>query len=149
MPRAEKSKRDELTFQQRKFVNEYLKHGNGRNAAIAAGYSEKSADSQASQILKLPKIKKAIEAKEKEFEMASLITVESILEKILSIADDEEASNSEKLQALKLLGQHKAMFTDKQIVKTEKGNPYEEMSDEEIMKMIDQQNVLPFKNKLN
>ncbi|WP_419955927.1 terminase small subunit [Neobacillus niacini] len=139
MPRAEKSKRDELTFQQRKFVNEYLKHGNGRNAAISAGYSEKSADSQASQILKLPKIRKAIQAKEKEFEMASLITVESILEKILAIAEDEKATNGEKLQALKLLGQHKAMFTDKQIVTTQNTNPFDQMSDDEILKMYEEQ----------
>ncbi|KAA0565329.1 terminase small subunit [Bacillus sp. CH30_1T] len=138
MPRAEKSKRDELTFQQRKFVNEYLKHGIGRNACISAGYSEKSADSMASQLLKLPKIKKAIEAKEKEFEMAAIITKEKILSEILNIAEDKEATRSEKLNALKLLGQHLAMFTDKQIVQTEKGNPFENLSDEEIMKMAEE-----------
>ncbi len=140
MPRAEKSKRDELTFQQRKFVNEYLRHGNGRNAAISAGYSEKSADSQASQLLKLPKIKKAIESKEKEFEMASLITVESVLERILNIADDEDATNSEKLNALKMLGQHLAMFTDKQVITNEANNPFEQMSDDEVIKLYEEQN---------
>jgi hypothetical protein len=69
MPKPTKSKRDELTFQQRKFETAYLKSGVGRNAAIEAGYSKKSADSMASQLLKLPKIKKAIEAKEREFEI--------------------------------------------------------------------------------
>lgn len=140
MPRAEKSKRDELTFQQRKFVNEYLRHGNGRNAAISAGYSEKSADSQASQLLKLPKIKKAIQSKEKEFEMASLITVESVLERILNIADDEEATNGEKLNALKMLGQHLAMFTDKQVITNEPNNPFDQMSDDELMKHYEEMN---------
>lgn len=139
MPRAEKSKRDELTFQQRKFVNEYLKHGIGRNAAISAGYSEKSADSMASQLLKLPKIKKAIKAKEDEFEMAALITKESVLSGIYDIANDKEASRTEKLNAYKLLGQHLAMFTDKQIIQNENSNPFKKMSDDEILKMYEEQ----------
>ncbi|KYG34920.1 terminase small subunit [Alkalihalobacillus trypoxylicola] len=144
MPRAEKSKRDDLTFQQRKFVNAYLKSGVGRKAALEAGYSEKSADSMASQILKLPKVKKAIQAKEKEFEMASLVTVENVLAGILDIANHKEATRTEKLNAYKLLGQHLAMFTDKQIIQNEHSNPFEQMSDDEILKAYEEQKK--FKN---
>lgn len=144
---ATKNKRDELTMQQRKFVNEYLKHGIGKKAAITAGYSPKGADSMASQLLRNPKIKKAIEAKEKEFEMAALITKESILAGILEIATDKNATNSEKLNALKLLGQYKAMFTDKQIVENKNSNPFESMSDEELEKILKEQQR--FVNKSN
>lgn len=41
----------ELTPRQRKFVEEYLKTGNGTEAAISAGYSRKTAASQASRLL--------------------------------------------------------------------------------------------------
>lgn len=40
-----------MTDQQKAFVDEYLKHFNATKAAISVGYSEKSARSQASQIL--------------------------------------------------------------------------------------------------
>jgi phage terminase small subunit len=42
-----------LTDQQKAFVDEYVKHFNATKAAISVGYSEKSARSQASQILAL------------------------------------------------------------------------------------------------
>lgn len=42
----------ELTPRQKKFVEEYLKDGNGTAAAVAAGYSEKTAAAQASRLLK-------------------------------------------------------------------------------------------------
>lgn len=145
MPRANKSKRDELTLQQRKFVNAYLRTGVGKNAAIEAGYSEKSADSMGSQLLKNPKIKKAIEVKEKQFELASYVTKENVLSGILDIANDKDATNSEKLNAFKLLGQHLAMFTDKQIIQSEQSNPFEGMTDDELAKIYEEQNR--FKNK--
>ena len=45
-----------LNPKQKKFVVEYLNIGNGREAAIAAGYSPKSAESQASRLLKMPEV---------------------------------------------------------------------------------------------
>lgn len=52
-----------LTPQQAKFVAEYLRHGEGKAAAIAAGYSEHSAASQASVMLSTNEaVKEAIAA---------------------------------------------------------------------------------------
>ena len=44
----------DITPQQRKFVQEYLKSGNATAAAIAAGYSARSAASRASKLLETP-----------------------------------------------------------------------------------------------
>ena len=44
-----------------RFIAEYAKSGHGKNAAIAAGYSPKSAKNQASAILKKPGVAEAIE----------------------------------------------------------------------------------------
>lgn len=44
----------DITPQQKKFVQEYLKSGNATAAAIAAGYSARSAASRASKLLEMP-----------------------------------------------------------------------------------------------
>jgi phage terminase small subunit len=46
------------------FVQEYIKSGNGKHAAIAAGYSELSAESQASRMLRNDKVKQYLNKKE-------------------------------------------------------------------------------------
>jgi phage terminase small subunit len=46
------------------FLQEYLKSGNGKHAAIAAGYSERSAESQASRMLRDAKVKQYLNKKE-------------------------------------------------------------------------------------
>jgi hypothetical protein len=51
----------ELNPMQRKFVHEYLHDFHQRNAAIRAGYSEKTADVQASQLLRKLKIRTAVD----------------------------------------------------------------------------------------
>lgn len=45
------SRLQELNPRQARFVSEYVKSGNGRAAAIAAGYSEKNAGTHAAQLL--------------------------------------------------------------------------------------------------
>lgn len=45
-----------LTTQQMRFVIEYVRTGNGADAAIAAGYSPKGAASRASKLLSLPRV---------------------------------------------------------------------------------------------
>lgn len=44
----------DITPQQKKFVQEYLRSGNATAAAIAAGYSARSAASRASKLLEMP-----------------------------------------------------------------------------------------------
>ena len=60
--------RDGLTAMQAKFVEAYCsgKYKTTTEIAIAAGYSEKSACSQASQLLKNPKVLKKIEERQAE-----------------------------------------------------------------------------------
>ena len=45
-----------LTPQQMRFVIEYVRTGNGADAAIAAGYSPRGAASRASKLLSLPQV---------------------------------------------------------------------------------------------
>lgn len=54
-------KKDKLTPKQQRFVSEYLRLGNATKAAIAAGYSEKTANRIATENLSKPVIARAIE----------------------------------------------------------------------------------------
>jgi hypothetical protein len=89
--------------QQQAFVNAYLTvaKGNGTKAAIAAGYSERTAGVQASQLLKRPEIREAIQ---KALYKADL-TTQARLEKLAKIADTtpESVNASDVIAANKLI----------------------------------------------
>lgn len=55
------AKRAKLTVKQDKFAREYAKDGNGTRAAIAAGYSERSAHAIAHENLNKPEIAEEVE----------------------------------------------------------------------------------------
>jgi len=66
-----KTQDDVPTPKQKRFVEEYLIDFNGAQAAIRAGYSKKGADVQASQLLVIPKIAKAVEEGKKRLSIKS------------------------------------------------------------------------------
>ena len=76
-----KPKNSKLTAQQKRFVQELFKHNhNGKQAAIAAGYSEKTAEVQASRLLRNVKVLEYREELLKDLEKSSIATIEEILE---------------------------------------------------------------------
>jgi phage terminase small subunit len=108
------------------FVREYLKDLKPQDAAIRAGYSEKSAKQQANQMLNLPEIKaaveKALQARAKRLE----ITADMVLQELAKIGFaeiSETISARDKISALTQVGRHLGMFTDK-IDHTSGGQPF-------------------------
>ena len=78
--------RDDLNIQQRKFVTEYLKTGNAKQSAIAAGYSEKTAEVTGSRLLRNVKVKAAlVKPIEKAIEKTQL-TAERIIQEMCRVA---------------------------------------------------------------
>jgi phage terminase small subunit len=75
-----------LTKRQEIFISEYLKDGNAGRSARAAGYSDKSADSQASQLLKIPKIAERISAKHQKRCEKLDFSAEKVLEGLAKLA---------------------------------------------------------------
>lgn len=77
----------ELTPKQALFVSEYLANGlEGKKAAISAGYSIKTADSQASQLLSNPKVAAEI-AKRHGKRLGKLeITADKVLQELAKLA---------------------------------------------------------------
>ena len=120
-----------LNQKQERFVAEYLIDLNASKAAIRAGYSEKTAGSQAFDLLKKPEIQTLIAESMKAREERTEITQDYVLNTIRNtvercsqeqpVLDFEgnptgeyrfDASNV--LKGCELLGKHLAMWTDKQ-----------------------------------
>ena len=105
----------ELTAKQKAFIEEVPKNQwNGTKAAIAAGYSEKSAGVMAHRLLKNPKIIAELEKRTAEIAEKTDVEVAEIVAALCKFAfGGKKATNIEQLKALELLGKYKAMFTDK------------------------------------
>lgn len=76
----------ELTPQQRMFVAEYLIDNNGKQAAIRAGYSAKTAENQASRLLSSVKVQKMLDKHICEQEKRTFITADRVLNELANIA---------------------------------------------------------------
>ena len=75
-----------LNPKQKRFVEEYLIDLNGRQAAIRAGYSPKTADVQASRLLRNAKVQKAIEAAMYARSKRTEVSADRVVEELARIA---------------------------------------------------------------
>ena len=74
-----------LTPKQSRFVEEYLTDLNGKQAAIRAGYSAKTAEVQASHLLSIPKIQLALSAVMQARSRNALVTADRVLAELAKI----------------------------------------------------------------
>lgn len=124
-----------LTDKQKKFCKEYVIDYNGTQAAIRAGYSEKTAKVQASQLLREEKILTVIKSYQKEQMQELCLSEEKVINDLYTILmhcmsaqpvmewDYEEHDyvktgeyqfdSKGALKAIELLGKHLGMFNGK------------------------------------
>lgn len=109
-----------LTPKQERFVSEYLIDLNATQAAIRAGYSEKTARQMATENLSKPAIQEALRKARQRQQKRTEITADFVLNELMKIASDEAGDEtnshlkySNKMKALELLGKHLGMFTEK------------------------------------
>lgn len=103
-----------MTDRQQRFVAEYLIDPNQKQAAIKAGYSEKTAEQIGYQLLQKTSVAEAITKAQKRREKRTDITADKVLQELASIGfDDEKERTSDRLKALELIGKHLTMFTDR------------------------------------
>lgn len=69
-------------FDRALFIAEYLRTQNATKAAIAAGYSEKTAYSQGSRLLKNVEIRNEIQAQRKEMVKAAKVDAQDVLSRL-------------------------------------------------------------------
>jgi phage terminase small subunit len=80
----------ELTPKQERFIDEYIKDLNATQAAIKAGYSEKTAGVQGSTLLKNPKISEAIKNRLEDIKSDSIADATEVLEYFTKVMRREE-----------------------------------------------------------
>ena len=101
-------------------MDEYLIDLNATQAAIRAGYSEKTADRIGPELLGKTCVSDAIQEAQKKRQKRTEITQDYVLEKLKEITDqqasdaqDSRLKYTNKIKALELLGKHLGTF-DKQ-----------------------------------
>jgi len=104
-----------LTAKQERFGAEYLVDGNATRAAIAAGYSERTAYKAAQELLQRPRVKVALRQALAAQQKRTLITADAVLRRIDRVAQKAEAAGDFNAanRANQLLGQHYKLFTEK------------------------------------
>ena len=124
-----------LTEKQKIFADEYLIDLNATQAAIRAGYSEKTAYSQGQAILKKHEVKSYIEKRLAEKEKARIASQDEVLEYLTKVIRGESIASvvvveafgdttkaremekapdeKERLKAAELLGKRYGLYADK------------------------------------
>ena len=79
-----------LTLKQKKFADEYIISGNATQAAIKAGYKEKTANRIGSENLSKLDIKKYIDERLKEIESKKTATQQEVIQYLTSVMRGEQ-----------------------------------------------------------
>lgn len=111
-----------LTPKQERFVAEYLKDGNATRAAIAAGYSEKTARSTGAENLTKPDIAAAIAKAQSERTERTKIDIDYVIQR-LAVEAEREGEGSSHSARVSALGQLRQHFVD------QKGGGGDEVAD--------------------
>ena len=127
-----------LTAKQDRFVEEYLVDLNATQAALRAGYSEKTARSIGAENLSKPDIEKAIADALEARRLRTEITQDRVLEELAAIAfaplpEVREVKMSDRLVALDKLAKHLGMFTEHHHHTGEVTSSVRDLSDEDLV----------------
>jgi len=127
-----------LTTKQKRFCTEYLIDLNATQAAIRAGYSEKTAYSMGQRMLKNVEIKKYIDQQLKQLKNEKTADAQEVLEYLTAVMRGEQkeqvpllvgegvqelvqkdVSVKDRLKAAELIGKRYALFTEKMELQSE------------------------------
>ena len=106
-----------LTPKQKAFVREYKKNGgNGTQAAIKAGYSEKTARKIASENVTKPVIREALAQEEKKLQEKYEYTIDDMVRELddVKMKADVEQNRQAQIKAIELKGKAFGLFIDRQ-----------------------------------
>ena len=120
-----------LTQKQQRFVDEYIISGNATQAAIKAGHSKKTAAVTATENLRKPNIKAAIEKRNAEIQSEKTADMTEVMEYLTSVMrgeqtesvatakgvyEDVEVSAKDRIKAAELIGKRHGAWTDKKVI---------------------------------
>lgn len=129
-------KKDKLTLKQKRFADEYIISGNATEAAINAGYSQKTARSVGAENLTKPYIKSYIDDRMAELDDKAIAKQEEVLQYLTAVMRGQSKSavvvieglgeglsgarlinktpdEKDRIKAAELLGKRYGAFTEK------------------------------------
>lgn len=104
---------DELNPKQKTFVVEYLKDMNGTQAAIRAGYSAKTAASQASELLSLPKVKQFLDHRLEKRARKGSATLDEVKARLTEFMNRDDIKPADSIRAGELLAKMEGGFIER------------------------------------
>jgi len=128
-------KKTRLTWKQQRFVESYA--GDGVKAANEAGYKgdNNTLAARASQLLRMPKIKEAIQARNARDTRKRIADRQELLEMYSAIARDRTNSLRDRLRAMDSLGRAQGIFIDKQAIAMQVEH-LDRLSDDELLSKL-------------
>ena len=103
--------KNKITDKQERFCQEYMIDLNATQAAIRAGYSEKTARSQGQRMLTFVDIQERVAELKAEMSELSTLTKEDLLEKLAKLTDADR--DNDKIRATELYMKHLGMLDDR------------------------------------
>ena len=103
---------DKLNPKQAAFVAEWRKDRNGKHAAIRAGYSAKTAESKGSQLLRIVKVKNAIDVLDADDAVEDGVTRESLAAELNETRTDAKAVGQHSVAVSATMGKAKLYGLD-------------------------------------
>ncbi len=112
------------------FAEEWLKTTNATQSAIKAGYSERTAYSAGSRLLKKVDVKQYIDERLAEMQESSIADTNEVMQFLSSTMRGDipdqfglDPALNDRIKAAELLGKRYKMFTDKQEISGADGEP--------------------------
>ena len=104
---------DLLNERQLSFVDHYLKTGNATQSAILAGYSQKTANTIGSQLLRHKLISKRIQAATQAMNLESIANAQELQERLTAIIRSAEEKTQDRTRAIELLAKLQGLMIDR------------------------------------
>ena len=98
------------------FIQHYLETGTATKSAAAVGYSERSAHTQGSRLLRNPAIQSALEQSRNQAKDANGLSQSWVLRKLKDVAESTASRQADVIAASVAIGKHLNMFTDRKEV---------------------------------
>lgn len=128
----------ELTARQKAFIDQYLVDLNATQAAIRAGYSEKTANREGTRLLSNVVIAKEIAKRSLKATRRAEITVQDVLDGLYKEATSfgEGTTQSARVSAWGYLGKYHKMFIDR--IEADISHSFSDLSDDELDQAIEE-----------
>lgn len=136
-------KNKELTYKEKRFVEEYIACAGNGTVAYCRAYNrnnDPTARTEAMKMLRKDYIQSEIQRQTKPYRLSLKQEEEIIRKRLMSMIDgtDKSASNSDVIRAADVINRMSARYLNRTTDETNKNNAINDLSTEEIMKIINE-----------